>query len=176
MARETDTSRSLSRRPYDPRRIRELPGGEREPGWLDRKLARPPRKIRRWVAKTGAQFARGRGWYVEVLPPLSAPPKGRGELAPWNFEPLVFVPNDAENDGVPGLSVLAHLAIPIEPPCNWPVSNDIRTALALEWLARRADSYEGIPCQIKDPAEDTIVTRLLAWAIAVFHAIVRGHH
>ena len=152
-----------------------LPSGKLAPRWPHRKLARPPRKIRRWVAETHAQYAPGRGWYVEVLNPAAYPPPSnpRGGAAPWNFEPLVFL-NDDEIDR--GLSAgLGHYAISIEPPCNWPVSDDIRTALALERLPRIADSYEGIRGPIKDPAEDTIVTKLLAWATAVFYAIVHRH-
>jgi hypothetical protein len=129
------------------------------PRWLQRKIARPPRKIRRWVAKTGARYAPGRGWYVLVPPkPLSAyppPSNPRGGAAPWNGEQLVVVP--------------------LEPPCNWPVSDDVRAMLAAERFARIADSYEGIPGPVKDPTEDTIAASLLAGAAAVFHAIVRRH-
>ena len=136
-----------------------IPSGKLAHRWLQRKLARPPRKIRRWVAKTGARYAPGRGWYVLVPPkPLSAyppPSTGRGGVAPWSFEPLV--------------------GIPIEPPCDWPVSDDVRAVQAALRLADILDIYEEIPGPTKDPAEDTIVTSLLAWATAAFHAIVRRH-
>lgn len=177
MSRETDKNRPADLvRDNNRSKIPTLPSGKLAPPWLHRKLTRPPRKIEKWVAKTHARYAAGRGWYVEVLDPAAYPPLSnpRGGAAPWNFEALAFLTQDEIDRGLS--AGLGHYAIAVEPPCNWPVSNDIRTTLALERLTRVAEGYEGLPGQIKDPAEDTIVTRLLAWATAVFYAIVHRHH
>ena len=119
------------------RRLRGPPAGW--PLWysakLDKMLKRPPRKIRRWVQETGARYEPGFGWYVE-RPRVSDPPPGIDRMTWYASVPPVIE------------------RIPIEPPLQWPVSSDVRTALILERLAKLADAYDGLPGPVKDPAEE----------------------
>ena len=139
------------------RRLRGPPAGW--PLWysakLDKMLKRPPRKIRRWVQETGARYEPGFGWYVE-RPRVSDPPPGIDRMTWYASVPPVIE------------------RIPIEPPLQWPVSSDVRTALILERLAKLADAYDGLPGPVKDPAEENFVTTALhALAAAVRHLLHR---